>query len=522
MKKYIAVLLCLVMVLPSLISCGIIREKPNVPSEPEGDGGIENSQDTNVWGGILDLYAKVLTTCGDYGLSVFEVENVVENLDFQSDDEKQLFSTLITSIRDDYRFLLGNRYYTREPLCHFGYVIKDFNNDGTEELILLNDGAKIFAVFSQSEEGPKLLWFNDSGKDCWFDENGLFYTGTLDFQTIAGVHRIYQITSNGSLELLFEFGDLHCVPAGNPLSFIRYELVNGEKKIITEEEYQSLLEEHILSHPYSGDNAVNEYIVPFFTRIFSDSDFAKILMDAALNNDEDVYNAYDAYGGALLSLQYIPQETGYFRLSDIGPLYYTFCDMDKDGIEEAVINCGESMLVLRYYEGRIYRYHISAHSINTDGSYGWRYNGQPRVYGENKIVFDSAELNTVTLWQAVNDGEPNAEYYIGDQQVTQEELLKYIEDNPKTPIEFSPLEASWINQISHSEAITIAEEYWKDFDIEGNGYRIEHGYNSWAQGSVYVMVIQRYEVDHYSTFDEIWINKNTGETITPHKPEAKG
>ena len=29
-------------------------------------------------------------------------------------------------------------------------------------------------------------------------------------------------------------------------------------------------------------------------------------------------------------------------------------------------------------------------------------------------------------------------------QVTQEEILKYIEDNPKTRIEFSPLEVSWL------------------------------------------------------------------------------
>lgn len=63
-------------------------------------------------------------------------------------------------------------------------------------------------------------------------------------------------------------------------------------------------------------------------------------------------------------------------------------------------------------------------------------------YGEDKLIFDGAELKTVTIWRIVNDGEPNAEYYIGDKKVTQEEILKYFEENPKTRIEFSPLEVS--------------------------------------------------------------------------------
>ena len=201
-----------------------------------------------------------------------------------------------------------------------------------------------------------------------------------------------------------------------------------------------------------------------------------------------------------------------------------YVDLDGDSINELIIDCGDT-LILRYYEGTVYFYEFTFRSLyylKTDGSYSWNRNGSDFEYGEGQIYFEGATLKTRELWRIVNDGEPDAEYYIGDNQVTQEEILEYFEDNPKTKVEFSPLEVSWLNKISRYEAITIAENYWKDVDIEANGYIVEYGVNSWASDSVYVIVIKRYVIDHYSAFDEIWVDKNTGETITPYAPEDKG
>ena len=80
---------------------------------------------------------------------------------------------------------------------------------------------------------------------------------------------------------------------------------------------------------------------------------------------------------------------------------------------------------------------------------------------------------------------------------------------------------SWPYNISHSEAVAIARNYWARFDIEENGYIVERGTNGDAPSSVYVFVIRRYVIDHYSTFDEIWVDKNTGETIIPYSPDGK-
>lgn len=74
--------------------------------------------------------------------------------------------------------------------------------------------------------------------------------------------------------------------------------------------------------------------------------------------------------------------------------------------------------------------------------------------------------------------------------------------------------------ISSEKAIEIAKKYWEAFNIEENGYRVEHAFNSWASDSVYVIVIKRFVIDHYSTFDEIWIDKTTGATIIPYDPDG--
>ena len=160
--------------------------------------------------------------------------------------------------------------------------------------------------------------------------------------------------------------------------------------------------------------------------------------------------------------------------------------------------------------------------LNTDGSYSWNHTGQDFEYGEKQIYFEGAELKTKELYRIVNDGEPNAEYYVEGKPVTQEELQKYIEDNPKTRLVFLPLEVSWQNKISQSEAIELAEKYWESFDIKENEYLVTIGYNQRAPLSVHVVIIRWYVIDHYSTFDEIWIDKNTGEAIIPYWSDGKG
>jgi hypothetical protein len=137
------------------------------------------------------------------------------------------------------------------------------------------------------------------------------------------------------------------------------------------------------------------------------------------------------------------------------------------------------------------------------------------------MYFEGTELKTKEVWSIVKDGEPDAEYYIEGKQVTREEILKYFEDNPKTKVEFLPLEVSWQNNISYGEGLALAEKYWEDLDIEENQYVVSYSHYLDTPERVHVFTISWRIDNHYSIFDEIWIDVNTGETIIPYG-NAKG
>ena len=239
--------------------------------------------------------------------------------------------------------------------------------------------------------------------------------------------------------------------------------------------------------------------------LYSEADRAILAYEELLNSEDSYLKDYSS------PYSMIP-------LQGCGRLEYAYTDIDKDSVNELIIDCGDT-IILRYYEGTVHLYPFTFRNLyylQTDGSHSWNHTGSDFEYGEKQIYFDGADIKERELWRIVNDGEPDARYYVGGREVSLKELQKYLEENPKSPITRSSLVVPWLNKISRYEAINIAEEYWKDFNIKENGYNVEHEYNSWAPDSVYVLVIRRYVIDHYSTLDEIWIDKNTGETIIPH------
>ncbi|MBQ9779597.1 MAG: hypothetical protein IJW00_01500 [Clostridia bacterium] len=77
--------------------------------------------------------------------------------------------------------------------------------------------------------------------------------------------------------------------------------------------------------------------------------------------------------------------------------------------------------------------------------------------------------------------------------------------------------------VSVEEAIEIAKNdcEYIDFDKEENRYRVEYAVNEPAPDHIYVIVIQEYVVDHYSVYAEKWVDKNTGEIISPYYISGK-
>jgi hypothetical protein len=173
--------------------------------------------------------------------------------------------------------------------------------------------------------------------------------------------------------------------------------------------------------------------------------------------------------------------SGEKRLGDIKDLKYAFVNMDSDGIEELLIDCGAELVVLHKSLGGVYLYSFDLRqisSLNADGSFSRNHTGNDFEYGESRITWltpaGTAEIETI--WRIVNDGEPDAEYYIGETQVTEAEMQKYLAENQKTKAELLPLEEIYGDEISPLEAIEIGREYWnrqlsdKSFSVIINYY----------------------------------------------------
>ena len=77
--------------------------------------------------------------------------------------------------------------------------------------------------------------------------------------------------------------------------------------------------------------------------------------------------------------------------------------------------------------------------------------------------------------------------------------------------------------ISVEEAVEIAKNACEyiDFDKEDNRYRVEHDVNATAPDHIYVIVIQEHVVDHYAFSTVRWVDKNTGEIISPYYVNGK-
>lgn len=79
--------------------------------------------------------------------------------------------------------------------------------------------------------------------------------------------------------------------------------------------------------------------------------------------------------------------------------------------------------------------------------------------------------------------------------------------------------------ISLDEAIEISKNYRReyiDFDKEGINYRVELDLDEEAPDHVYTIVIKKFVNDHYVDYSLDWIDKYTGEIISPYYMYGKG
>ena len=291
--------------------------------------------------------------------------------------------------------------------------------------------------------------------------------------------------------------------------------------------YTTHVIDDLFCQPPSSERIYEELVVDAITGECIPCDIVSIRKNAdqayldVLENKIKIYDTQNENFCYLIDCKDPYSQTPLYKCTNLG---YALVDLDGNTVNELVIECFGGILLLRYYAGTVFLYDFTFQNMSylyTDGTYSWNHTGSDFEYGQKQLYFVGAKLRTVSLWCIVNDGEPNAEYYIGDRQVTEAEQTAYIKSLTKTKVTFSPLDFE-SSKLSLEEAQKVAENYWSRYEIEKNGYIVVNVQSDRAPSHLYVFVIKWFVIDHYSTFDEIWINPYTGEAIIPYSPDGKG
>lgn len=413
MKKYIAFLMCLIMVL-SLFSCNAQNSDGKLPSDNNGENNKDTSVDTDDgtnddtdsndtdYGQIIDStdYYKIKTIgLGKHEYHIYDrwgKEVLVEVTD------RPLSISMIDQWVIEIRIGMGtgtsvSKYYDVE------------SDRFSEEFLCVVATSGNLLAYVDSTQG------NDANKGTIvvrdiFDKNEFFKTFSLDFSP--------------------------------------REVMPIWKAEFTEREMA-------LELVYLNQNSqVNESVtLPVRTstldqNAFTKADEAIVVYEQVLNGS---YQVFDVLYKSYFYLKDVCTPYMMTPLQDETNLRYAYTDMDKDGVCELVIDCGDT-LILRYYEGTVFLYSFTFRNLyylQTDGSHSWNHTGSDFEYGETQLYFEGADIKERELWRIVNDGEPDARYYIGGKEVSLEELQKYWEENPKSRIKFSSLVVPWQSKIPY-------------------------------------------------------------------------
>ena len=514
MKKLVALLMCLTMIIP-LFSCNVNDRNNDILSK--NDDHHENSvieetadnqpsADLSTYQPVLNVYRLAIDHLNRlYGFVNQNPQGLASELfGLDPSTEKEWFLSIIDAIF----YFYGGHGEKNAISPHYklscGYAIKDLNGDGVDELVLLTRDYMVCAIFSVADGQPILLRHYGTRDYGWIDGDGSIHENGSDGAAYS-TNAVYKIADGGAaMELVVEFGTNGVEWVGNTAHTVGYQLVNGEKITITEAECAALTRQY---GEYLGYDKCAKA-----TKISSGLKFLAMYT-------KDEISVFDVLLGEK-KLKNCYFESNNLRVDEASIDGKAVIDIDKDGICEFIIRSSSmDSLILRYYNGKVYCYSI-CFNLNVDGSFSWNYSSA--TYGVSRLYFDGELMEIKEIYKVVNGGEPNAEYYIDGKQVTHEKLLQYIAVHPNIAITFTHFAEPWQKAISLEEALEIASEYWYEcYNIKPGDRDSETGFPfaflpKYSDNENYCIALAwLVEGSHYSTIEIIEIDAFTGEIILP-------
>ncbi len=118
---------------------------------------------------------------------------------------------------------------------------------------------------------------------------------------------------------------------------------------------------------------------------------------------------------------------------------FSVLDMNSDGLSEIIVEYNGEHCIIYYSaeKNRLAAVHFGfrgMYNINMDGTFSWNDTSNlGHKYGLSRLDKNMNVINLVTI---INDGTDFAEYFIGDDSVTRDELAQYTSQFSYNRIEF--------------------------------------------------------------------------------------
>ena len=168
MKKALVFILILTMTIFSFVACDSNDKSDETPTDPNASTFKESEK---FYSPVIELYKEMVKEVPEHSNEKTLDGTYAEKFRY---DEYEWSETLFDSV-----FLLCPRELNgidTNEIYGFGYDIKDLNQDGADELILVNKNEEIIAIFTQHNGKPVLVESFYHRYRCRIDSNGLIYT----------------------------------------------------------------------------------------------------------------------------------------------------------------------------------------------------------------------------------------------------------------------------------------------------------------------------------------------------------
>ena len=214
-----------------------INESENSSNTDESES-TPNVADFSSYEAIIETYRAIVNCFTEYTVEQYRKNECIYSLEFYDEESRAIYERIFFSAfyhyKDDYavKYLLDGRNY-------FGYALYDINQNGSDELILLNDHYDIIAIFSNINGTPRLIVDNEPF--CRIDTNGKIYTQKI----IKETHdlfpwsdryydmKIYTLSDKDELTLTEEY--IADISFGSDQVF--FDVTDGRNVKITKAEY---------------------------------------------------------------------------------------------------------------------------------------------------------------------------------------------------------------------------------------------------------------------------------------------